>query len=161
MIKAIETVYKGYRFRSRLEARWAVFLDALGLEWEYEKEGFDFAGVKYLPDFWIKTVNMWAEVKPNYRFDKAARNLVIQLAHETGHPVLMLGGVPENMPYIAIDKDGYEVDECLTNYHDYPQKEHRFYGQPADHERQWEDTQEAADMAKSARFEFGEHGGKG
>jgi hypothetical protein len=24
MIKAIETRYKGYRFRSRLEARWAV-----------------------------------------------------------------------------------------------------------------------------------------
>ena len=29
MIKAIETVYNGYRFRSRLEARWAVFFDAL------------------------------------------------------------------------------------------------------------------------------------
>jgi hypothetical protein len=28
-IKAIETSYKGYRFRSRLEARWAVFFDAL------------------------------------------------------------------------------------------------------------------------------------
>ncbi len=38
--KAIETLYKGYRFRSRLEARWAVFFDALGLKWEYEKEGF-------------------------------------------------------------------------------------------------------------------------
>jgi hypothetical protein len=25
--KAIETHYKGYRFRSRLEARWAVFFD--------------------------------------------------------------------------------------------------------------------------------------
>jgi hypothetical protein len=41
VIKAIETRYKGYRFRSRLEARWAVFFDALGVEWEYEKEGFD------------------------------------------------------------------------------------------------------------------------
>lgn len=27
-IKAIDTYYKGYRFRSRLEARWAVFFDA-------------------------------------------------------------------------------------------------------------------------------------
>lgn len=41
MIKAIETEYKGYRFRSRLEARWAVFFDALGVEWVYEPEGFD------------------------------------------------------------------------------------------------------------------------
>ena len=32
--KAIETKYKGFRFRSRLEARWAVFFDALGIEWE-------------------------------------------------------------------------------------------------------------------------------
>lgn len=53
-IKAIQTRYKGYRFRSRLEARWAVFFDALGITWEYEKEGFDFDGIDYyLPDFWL------------------------------------------------------------------------------------------------------------
>ena len=34
-IKAIETYYKGYRFRSRLEARWAVFFDAACVEYEY------------------------------------------------------------------------------------------------------------------------------
>ena len=39
-IKAIETYYKGYRFRSRLEARWAVFFDAAGIKYEYEPEGF-------------------------------------------------------------------------------------------------------------------------
>ena len=36
-LRAIETVYKGCRFRSRLEARWAIFFDALSLEWEYER----------------------------------------------------------------------------------------------------------------------------
>ena len=51
MIKAIETVYNGYRFRSRLEARWAVFFDALGLEYEYEPEGFSLGAGGYLPDF--------------------------------------------------------------------------------------------------------------
>jgi hypothetical protein len=35
----IPTRYKGYHFRSRLEARWAVFFDALGLRWQYEVEG--------------------------------------------------------------------------------------------------------------------------
>ena len=34
-MKPIETEYKGYRFRSRLEARWAVFFDALNIKWEY------------------------------------------------------------------------------------------------------------------------------
>ena len=33
-IKPIETIYNGYRFRSRLEARWAVLFDALGVEME-------------------------------------------------------------------------------------------------------------------------------
>lgn len=35
-IKPIQTRYKGYHFRSRLEARWAVFFDALGIAWKYE-----------------------------------------------------------------------------------------------------------------------------
>jgi len=40
-IKTIQTAYKGYKFRSRLEARWAVFFDAFPLKWEYEPEGYD------------------------------------------------------------------------------------------------------------------------
>lgn len=64
MIKPIETVYKGYRFRSRLEARWAVFFDTLGLKWEYEKEGFDINGKWYLPDFYLPDLDLWIEIKP-------------------------------------------------------------------------------------------------
>ena len=51
-MKVIETEYKGYRFRSRLEARWAVFFDACGVRWEYEPEGIILSdGSWYLPDF--------------------------------------------------------------------------------------------------------------
>lgn len=54
-IKPIETRYNGYRFRSRLEARWAVFFDTLGVDYEYEPEGFELPnGEKYLPDFRLK-----------------------------------------------------------------------------------------------------------
>ena len=64
-IKAIETRYKGYRFRSRLEARWAVFFDALGIKWEYEKEGYDLGKAgRYLPDFWLPECNRFIEIKP-------------------------------------------------------------------------------------------------
>ncbi len=64
-IKAIETRYKGYRFRSRLEARWAVFFDALGVPYEYEKQGFDLGEVGwYLPDFWLPREKEWVEIKP-------------------------------------------------------------------------------------------------
>jgi hypothetical protein len=64
MIQAIETVYNGHRFRSRLEARWAVFFDVLDVPYEYEPEGFDIDGTRYLPDFWLPTWECWAEVKP-------------------------------------------------------------------------------------------------
>lgn len=64
-MKAIETHYKGYRFRSRLEARWAVFFDALGASWDYEQEGLDIDGHWYLPDFWFPTLECFGEVKPD------------------------------------------------------------------------------------------------
>lgn len=65
-IKAIETKYKGYRFRSRLEARWAVFFDHLGIDWRYEEQGYDL-GPKlgwYLPDFYLPKFKEWVEIKP-------------------------------------------------------------------------------------------------
>jgi hypothetical protein len=63
-MKPISTFYKGYRFRSRLEARWAIFFEALGADWVYEQEGFDLSGIWYLPDFWIADWNAWIEIKP-------------------------------------------------------------------------------------------------
>lgn len=62
-IKAIETYYKGYHFRSRVEARWAIFFDALGIDYEYEVEGFDMEGTRYLPDFYIPSIDRWFEIK--------------------------------------------------------------------------------------------------
>jgi hypothetical protein len=91
-IKAIETQYKGYRFRSRLEARWAVFFDALGLRWEYETEGFEL-GVygRYLPDFWLPDQSCWIEIKPeNVGFHEKCYALV----RVTGKHLLLVGGQP-------------------------------------------------------------------
>jgi hypothetical protein len=70
-IKAIETTYAGCRFRSRLEARWAVFLDTLGIRWEYEPQAVELswrlnlgdAPLNYLPDFYLPDLDTWAEVK--------------------------------------------------------------------------------------------------
>lgn len=51
---ALPTSYAGVTFRSRLEARWAIVFDRLGIRWEYEHEGFEGAyGECYLPDFWL------------------------------------------------------------------------------------------------------------
>jgi hypothetical protein len=72
-IKVIETVYSGYRFRSRLEARWAVFFDALGIEYEYEKEGFELPSGWYLPDFWLPEQDIWVEIKPKNSSDTSPK----------------------------------------------------------------------------------------
>jgi hypothetical protein len=60
-IHAIETVYEGYRFRSRLEAKWACVFDVLGWEWQYEP--IDLKG--YIPDFVLDFYKpILVEVKP-------------------------------------------------------------------------------------------------
>lgn len=155
LMKAIETQYKGYRFRSRLEAKWAIFFDALGIQWDYEIEGYDLEGEYYLPDFWLKTVNMWAEVKPD-EFDDRARRLVEKLAKHTGAEVLMLDGSPDVAEYLSVLPEGGTMPYILSNYHNYPQDEHRFYCFPADYEIWQPDTVVAVKASRSARFEHGE-----
>jgi hypothetical protein len=62
--RAIITRYKGCLFRSRNEARWAVFFETLGLAWTYELEGFripNYTG--YLPDFYVEPWKAWVEIK--------------------------------------------------------------------------------------------------
>ena len=93
--KAINTIYKGYRFRSRLEARWAVVFDALGVEYEYEPQGFDLRGVLYLPDFHMPQSDYWIEVKPTRpSFGDEDYAKVALLAEETERPVCVLIGQP-------------------------------------------------------------------
>lgn len=64
MIRAIETEHNGHLFKSRLEARYAVLFDALGIKYEYEFEGYDLDGEWYLPDFWLPEFECWIEIKP-------------------------------------------------------------------------------------------------
>jgi hypothetical protein len=63
-IRAIETRYNGYRFRSRLEARWAVFLDHCKEQYIYEHQGFELPSGPYLPDFFLPRRTAFIEVKP-------------------------------------------------------------------------------------------------
>lgn len=90
-MKAIETRYAGCRFRSRLEARWAVFFDTLGVPWEYEPQGFDLPSGRYLPDFWLPSISSWYEVKGTKPTDDESK-LAHDLADATGHRVLVAWG---------------------------------------------------------------------
>lgn len=62
--KAMEVLYSGRVFRSRLEARWAVFLDLLGVNWDYEPCHYEIGpDLYYLPDFYLPDQRTWLEVK--------------------------------------------------------------------------------------------------
>ncbi len=82
MLQAIETVYRGYRFRSRLEARWAVFFDALDIVWQYEQEGYNLDGLWYLPDFWLPDLGYWVEIKPMLPEDRSTELETILVGEE-------------------------------------------------------------------------------
>lgn len=159
-MQAIETRYKGYRFRSRLEARWAVFFDALGIEWQYEPEGFILDdGTMYLPDFYLPLFDCYAEVKPRL-FSENEYN--------------KCNGLPK--PCILLDASypksgrGYFVTKMFSDCCEYS-SDTGAYGnilldQSAQKDRLWfllgesisdywiDDAPEIA--AKSARFEHGE-----
>lgn len=104
MIRAIETHYAGCRFRSRLEARWAVFFDALSIAWEYEPQGYELStGRRYLPDFLLPECGTWIEVKGSDA--QLDRELIVTAAlelprmangdGETGPKLMVLGPMPE------------------------------------------------------------------
>jgi hypothetical protein len=75
-LQPADTHYAGYHFRTRLEARWAVFFDALGADWEYEPQAFELRPLpaaedrraepeddlhlgRHLPSFWLPGQKAW------------------------------------------------------------------------------------------------------
>jgi len=107
-LKAIETTYRGCRFRSRLEARWAVVFDALGMSWEYEAQGYrctsrvsliDSGPWAYLPDFWLPTLKLYVEVKGSLTPDEHLRFMdnAASLCDRTDTRAVLLGAIPDRL----------------------------------------------------------------
>lgn len=102
-MKVIPTNYGGVLFRSRLEAKWALFFDLVGVRREYEAEGFELDdGTRYLPDFVLRYSDGWcyAEIKPSGDpFEKARK-----FAAECSHAICLLAGDPSGMPFSILQK---------------------------------------------------------
>lgn len=133
-IKPIETRYKGYRFRSRTEARYAVFFDAMMLRWEYEVEGYRLSsGQLYLPDFYLPDHQWHVEIKgypPSF-----ADRLKIK-AFDDDPPGDSLGVI------LCVGQPSFDSVQHLVE---------RVGGW-------WPSVNDAIDKALSARFEHGESG---
>ena len=177
-MKPIETRAYGHRFRSRLEAKWAVAFTQAQIEWHYEPEGFDLGDAGfYLPDFWLPQVSMWAEVKAGKPSPEEIKKAE-ELARQTDWPCLLLIGPPSSKSYWAIHPTLYWInvgndlygelavmDYCLFDGRDYHLNERRFFSNTGlcDSERLFPlpvdigyDQHPAVVAALSARFEHGE-----
>jgi len=94
--RGMRTMYKGYPLRSKLEARWCVFFDSLGIPWDYELEAFEgeFGKAKgYCPDFFLPGFDAWVEVKPKFPSEEE-RSKCQALADFTNQEVLLIWGYP-------------------------------------------------------------------
>lgn len=100
-IPALETLHQGVRYRSRLEARWAVFFDTLAVRHEYEPQGYRTSYGNYLPDFWLPQFSAFAEVKP-VGLSREQKGKCAEVAHGTGQPFVLLVGQPDAAWYEAI-----------------------------------------------------------
>lgn len=90
-LQVLPTVYRGIEFRSRLEARWAVFLSELGIGYHYEPEGYRLASGNYLPDFYIPAQDCFLEIKPDQPSDLEVAKCS-ELASSSGKEVFLLFG---------------------------------------------------------------------
>lgn len=113
MIPAIQTKYNNYHFRSRTEARWGVFFDALKYPWIYEYEGYNLPSGYYLPDFYFPGNETFLEIK-GLPFTEAEKQKCKELSmlkiDGRSVKVAMLDGVPAKIIY-----PGYcngELVEC-------------------------------------------------
>jgi len=68
LIRPKKTLYNGILFRSKLEAKWAVFFDTLCIAFKYEpvwdEVDIGIGYVQYKPDFYLPDIDLWIEVKP-------------------------------------------------------------------------------------------------
>lgn len=111
MWQAIETYYNGDKFRSRLEARWAVFFDAAGIKRRYETEGYEVnwetynvdqdqktqETIRYLPDFYLPEFKVYCEVKPDREHllkDSKKLSWMIDYGGPMAEGLLILGQIP-------------------------------------------------------------------
>lgn len=167
MIKAIETVYNGYRFRSRLEARWAVFFDTLGIEYQYEVEGFDLGEAGwYLPDFWLPTFEhgMYCEVK----FTGGDFSKAYAFCLQSGLHIWLCEGPPDYKRQWIVSRDksceGGNETFLVHTWDGVPnanqaQGENRMYAMPSEDDMEYLQQEdhyvEAVTAARQARFEKG------
>ena len=166
--RPIPTRYKGYHFRSRLEARWAVYYDKTFprgyKKWRYEPERIHTSLGDYLPDFeitvagggvkrynldtgrsWIDGWKILVEIKPRDFLDEHERECYFKMLSEAAEALrcrfcFLVEGAPGDAKVYHLDRDA--ATQIFQRTRDN-------YGC---------DDPDGVSAARSARFEHGECG---
>jgi hypothetical protein len=160
VIAPIETYFDGYRFRSRLEAKWAVFFKRSGIRYLYEPEAYPIAGDDcYLPDFWLPRYRCFFEVKydtldPNWTECASRADARIAADHSRNLPRILkkpyaLSRATEQHCLIVF---GDPLEHTLYLFEGYKAPLASVFGLLAS----IRDNYFARQYARCARFEFGE-----
>lgn len=141
-ILPIETEYKGIVYRSRLEARWAIFFDEMNIEYQYEPGSFQvpFNGytLKYFPDFVLTNVKcnteiqqpIYIEVKGRERYADIYENDRRKFeSFAKDHSLLVLGSLPFRVADL-FQKPDYICNFFLINGQNMPCFFKKYNGDP-------------------------------
>lgn len=152
-MKSKHTFYNGYEFRSRTEARWAVYFDARNIKYEYEPEDYLTEYGRYLPDFWLPEYQVYAEVKYKEGFTMRDIRRCYDLTRMTNRGLLLLDGQPEVRSYQLLK---YSIDGFFHIPAVFFDLDKRMYLQPDESVIIALTPLAHIHTARSARFEFNE-----
>lgn len=120
---SLVTYYAGRRFRSLIEARYAVFFDLIGIAWRYEPRTFYSATLylAYKPDFLLPKLGCWVELKGQQPTEREQQKIDIlrDAAQRRGDKVFVLVGPlpdhPEDFPTdLAFGRPREEIQRALN-----------------------------------------------
>jgi hypothetical protein len=109
-MKAKKTLYKDYYFRSKLEAKWAVFFDLMNIPFVYEPEAFICKnGSQYTPDFYLPEAILRSDNKPGVYLEIKPLNYIDTDSYEKrissaiNKPLILLCGDPVDALITGLD----------------------------------------------------------
>lgn len=122
----IDTLYNGYTFRTRLEARWAVFFDVIGMKYDYDVESFELNdGTIIHPNFYIHDwgphlykdepedspmrVGSWVQIFVHEVNEEELKNATF-LCSETNKPVFLIWGNVGLPKFVLKDNSYFLID---------------------------------------------------
>ena len=101
-------LFKNYTFDSKLEARWAVFFESIGLPWDYKPELFDLgAAGLYEPSFRVEYPFggfVYFHVVPDLAYLSREQKKKVAAFPVSPGPLIILDGPPALRRYVRVLK---------------------------------------------------------